>query len=179
MAAMNELIKDYNFELVEDFHTPGSGHYSVRITLSNDISEVFPYLNREFDDTLYDHENKIFIGAVNRKRYAFRPNEIQAGAANDHTDAGNTADEIVKLVNQIWEKRDTITPSYRERKKPPVYEIFKLLPKTNCKRCDCPTCLAFAGKLRKGEVPLEQCPLLTQEEHTNLRTQIEALFADD
>ena len=26
-------------------------------------------------------------------------------------------------------------------------DIFKLLPKTNCKKCGCPTCLAFAMKL--------------------------------
>lgn len=176
---MDKLIKDYNFELLEDHHTPGSGHHSVRITLPDDISAVFPYLNREFDDTLYDHENKVFIGTVNRKRYAFRPQEIQAGAATDYSNAAQIARDVVNLVNQVWEKHDTITPSYRERKLPTVYAIYSLLPKTNCKQCDCATCLAFAGKLRKGEVSLVQCPPLSQEEYSNIREQIEALFSAD
>jgi len=37
-------------------------------------------------------------------------------------------------------------------------EIFKLLPKTNCKECGFPTCLAFAMKLAAGGVELDKCP---------------------
>ncbi|MBM4018767.1 MAG: acetyl-CoA decarbonylase/synthase complex subunit gamma [Planctomycetes bacterium] len=37
-------------------------------------------------------------------------------------------------------------------------EIFKLLPKTNCKKCGQPTCLAFAMALAQKKVSLEQCP---------------------
>ena len=37
-------------------------------------------------------------------------------------------------------------------------DIFKLLPKTNCKKCGCPTCLAFAMKLAQKQASLDQCP---------------------
>ena len=37
-------------------------------------------------------------------------------------------------------------------------EIFKQLPKTNCKDCGQPTCLAFAMALASGKASLEQCP---------------------
>ena len=37
-------------------------------------------------------------------------------------------------------------------------QIFKLLPKTNCKKCGCPTCLAFAMKLAQKQASLDQCP---------------------
>jgi len=37
-------------------------------------------------------------------------------------------------------------------------EIFKLLPKTNCKKCGHPTCLAFAMALAQKKVSLDQCP---------------------
>lgn len=37
-------------------------------------------------------------------------------------------------------------------------EIFKLLPKTNCKECGQPTCLAFAMQLASGKASLDQCP---------------------
>ena len=34
-------------------------------------------------------------------------------------------------------------------------DIYKLLPKTNCKKCGHPTCLAFAMKLATGKVEVE------------------------
>ena len=37
-------------------------------------------------------------------------------------------------------------------------DIFKKLPKTNCKDCGFPTCLAFAMQLAAGKVELEKCP---------------------
>ena len=42
-------------------------------------------------------------------------------------------------------------------------EIFKQLPKTNCKECDFPTCLAFAMSLSQGKSELEQCPHVSDE----------------
>src|SRR5680860_831633 len=36
-------------------------------------------------------------------------------------------------------------------------DIFKLLPKTNCKDCGFPTCLAFAMQLAAGKIELEKC----------------------
>ncbi len=37
-------------------------------------------------------------------------------------------------------------------------EIYKLLPKTNCKECGFPTCLAFAMQLAKKAIELSKCP---------------------
>ena len=42
-------------------------------------------------------------------------------------------------------------------------EIYKQLPKTNCKECGFPTCLAFAMKMAAGQVPLEKCTEVTEE----------------
>ena len=36
-------------------------------------------------------------------------------------------------------------------------EIFKLLPKTNCRECSETTCLAFAGAVYQGHKTLDQC----------------------
>ncbi len=37
-------------------------------------------------------------------------------------------------------------------------DIFKLLPKTNCKKCGMPTCLAFAMALAQKKAALDKCP---------------------
>lgn len=42
-------------------------------------------------------------------------------------------------------------------------EIFKLLPKTNCKKCGFPTCLAFAMKLAQRQISLDACPDVSEE----------------
>jgi acetyl-CoA decarbonylase/synthase complex subunit gamma len=42
-------------------------------------------------------------------------------------------------------------------------EIFKYLPKTNCKKCGHPTCLAFAMKLAAKQASLDQCPDASDE----------------
>lgn len=42
-------------------------------------------------------------------------------------------------------------------------EIFKLLPKTNCKECGVPTCLAFAMSLAAGKAELTACPYVSDE----------------
>ena len=42
-------------------------------------------------------------------------------------------------------------------------DIFKLLPKTNCKKCGMPTCLAFAMALAQKRVKLDDCPDVSEE----------------
>jgi acetyl-CoA decarbonylase/synthase complex subunit gamma len=47
-------------------------------------------------------------------------------------------------------------------------DIFKKLPKTNCKECGFPTCLAFAMKLAAGQTALDECPYVTDEVRAEL-----------
>jgi len=42
-------------------------------------------------------------------------------------------------------------------------DIFKLTPKTNCKDCGNPTCMAFAMKVAQGALSLDKCPHLSEE----------------
>ena len=47
-------------------------------------------------------------------------------------------------------------------------QIFKLLPKTNCKECGVPTCLAFAMNLASGKAELDSCPYVSDEARAQL-----------
>jgi len=44
-----------------------------------------------------------------------------------------------------------------------LMEILKLLEKSNCKKCNLPTCLAFAAAVFKGEKALGDCPNIENE----------------
>ncbi|MBT3389633.1 MAG: acetyl-CoA decarbonylase/synthase complex subunit gamma [Chloroflexi bacterium] len=47
-------------------------------------------------------------------------------------------------------------------------QIYKLLPQTNCKDCEFPTCLAFAMKLAAKQVELSLCPHVSEEAEAQL-----------
>ena len=47
-------------------------------------------------------------------------------------------------------------------------QIFKLLPKTNCKDCGFPTCLAFAMALASGKAELDACPHVSDDAKAQL-----------
>jgi len=50
-------------------------------------------------------------------------------------------------------------------------DIYKLLPKTNCRQCGLATCLAFAMQLAKKALPIEKCPFITLEAKSTLEAQ--------
>lgn len=177
MSSPDRLITDYRFELVEDHHSFGSGRYTVKVIVPADISPSFVYLNSVLKDTVYDHENRILIGAQDQRRYAFRPHEIHAGMVADAAEAPAIADTVVELVNRVWRERDHITPSLRERELPAIYHIYKLLPGTNCKKCGYPTCLACAADIRNGIISVDVCPLLSEPEYEQNRERIRRYFS--
>ena len=47
-------------------------------------------------------------------------------------------------------------------------DIYKQLPKENCKECGFPTCLAFAMKVAGGQAGLDDCPRLSDESRSAL-----------
>ena len=52
-------------------------------------------------------------------------------------------------------------------------EIYKLLPKTNCKDREFPTCMAFALKLAAKQVELAACPHVSEEAKSQLAASAE------
>ena len=44
-----------------------------------------------------------------------------------------------------------------------VMEVYQLLPKTNCKKCGYPSCMAFAVALLGREAKIEDCTPLVEE----------------
>lgn len=52
-------------------------------------------------------------------------------------------------------------------------QIYKLLPQTNCKECDFPTCMAFAMKLAAKQAELSACPYVSDA----AKSQLEAAAA--
>lgn len=172
---MDELIRAYEYKVIEAGCAPGSGRYGLQVDIPDDISPVFPYLNALLNETQYDHQNCILIWREKDQAYALRPHEIkivQAEWIDDSTKSRELVGEIVERLNGVWRDRKHITPCFTEKARPSVIDIFKLLPKTNCKQCGYPTCLVFAAELREGKTQLECCSALLKPENAEDRQKL-------
>jgi acetyl-CoA decarbonylase/synthase complex subunit gamma len=55
-------------------------------------------------------------------------------------------------------------------------DVYKLLPRTNCKECGEENCMAFATKLVNREVTIEKCAPLLAKEHEKAYRQLKELL---
>jgi len=55
-------------------------------------------------------------------------------------------------------------------------DVYKLLPKINCKECGVDNCMAFATKVVNREMTVDQCPPLLKKEHEKAYNQLKELL---
>lgn len=58
-------------------------------------------------------------------------------------------------------------------------DVYKFLPKTNCKKCGLPTCMAFALALVKGEKIPKECEPLLEPKYKQKLEKLEELFGSE
>ncbi len=154
------LIDNYELEIYTPPCDPGAERYAVRARLTADISEVLPYLNATLRGAIYYPGAKALTWKNAGHSLAFHAYEVAVSNIEDRSSAETELKEAVALVNQTWERRAEIAPDTSTRQRPTAMAIYKLLPRTNCKRCGEPTCFTFAGKLVVSHKKLTDCPPL-------------------
>ncbi len=55
-------------------------------------------------------------------------------------------------------------------------DVYKLLPRTNCKECGQENCMAFATKIVNREVQIDQCPPLLKKENEKAYNQLKEML---
>ncbi len=165
---IRQLISSYDLELIEPPCVPGAATWSAKAHLQDDITDVLPYLNAELKGADYNHNSEVLIWEAKGRKYAFRPHEIATAPVEDREEGHKLINDLVDVVNKIWERRHEIRPNFEQRKLPTLMDIYKLLPKLNCKECGYSTCMAYAADLRTGKTKLSQCPNLSEENKDNL-----------
>ena len=137
--------------------------------ISGNLTEVFPYMNAEIREASYNRNGPTFTFMMGYRMISLYPQRIAVAKADEIVDAWQTLETIRCRVNDTWARRAEITPSYEMREKPPALEIFKRLPRTNCRACGEQTCLAFAVKLWSGEGRPSQCKPVFGGDYSHLR----------
>jgi len=176
---MENLIQSYEAKVVEAGCAPGAGRYGLQLDIVEDISPVFPYLNAILSETVYDHRNSILIWREQEHAFALRAHRIEIarfGGIDEPAALSGISAQIVARINHVWRTREQITPCYQEKARATVVAIYRLLPKTNCKKCGYITCLAFAADLREGKVKLAACVPLSAPDCTGAREKLAVML---
>ena len=141
--------------------------------LDQDISKVLPYLNAKLGGDQYLKDPPSLTFKNQGKLIALHPQMIAINALRDEAEADKILEWLKQEINEAWEKRDEIEPSFDTPEKPRIFEILKLLPKTNCKECGQPTCMVFATQVAEGGRGPEDCPPLSEEARVKLQEYLD------
>ena len=125
--------------------------------LDQDISAVLPYLNTELGGYEYFKDPPAVTFKSAGKLITVQGREIAVNALRDMAEAEKILQWLQREINAAWEGRAEIVPSFEGAPKPVVIEIFKLLPRTNCRECGEPTCLVFATLVAQGIKTAQDC----------------------
>ena len=136
--------------------------------LEEDISEVLPYLNTALGAADYVKSPPALTLKVHGKLITLHAREIFVNALKDDEEADKILEWLKREINETWEKKEQIKPTFEALPVPQMMEVLKLLPKTNCRKCREPTCTVFALRAAEGSKGPEDCPELTSEKRSKL-----------
>jgi len=137
--------------------------------LSGDLTQVFPYLNAVMREASYNMHGPTFTFMDRHRMVSMYPRRIAVAKADEIADGWRVLEALRCRANETWARRAEIEPSCEMRERPPALEIYKRLPRTNCRACGEATCLAFAVKVWMGNVPVAQCSPVFGGERAELR----------
>jgi len=137
--------------------------------ISDEIHEVFPYLNATLKGCIYNHPANTLTIKKDQKLITLHVLHITLAKIEDENEAEELLKWLKDLVNETYEKRGQIEPNYSMAAELKALDIFKLLPGTNCKKCGEPTCLAFAVKLVGRDIEITKCDPLFSEKYQEKR----------
>jgi len=172
------LLYNYVLKMVLSDCNPSSQKVNAIADLSEDISEVLPYLNTVLKGIQYNESEKILVVKKGGRLITFRPRQIALTKLEDENEARALIEELKQAVNKTYTNREQIKPTFTSRPIPRPLDIFKLLPGKNCKECGEPACMAFALKLVNDEIGWKQCSLLLTKEFETNRLKLTGILPE-
>jgi ArsR family metal-binding transcriptional regulator len=140
--------------------------------LDEDISESLPYLNAALGGDTYIKDPPSVTFKTQGKLITVHGTRIAVNALRDEAEARHILEWLKKEINDTWENRAAIVPKYDGKSKPHILEIYKLLPKTNCRKCGQPTCMMFSSLATEGIKGYGDCPELGAESAIKLKSHL-------
>ncbi len=151
-----------------------------KINIKDDFEEMMPYIAWLIPNSSYSKKN----GWITFKKGAriitiHSDGFVTMTQIKDENEAIKTLEEIEKIVEKAYKKKDEIDLSKpKEKISVTAMDVYNYLPKTNCKECGEQTCMAFAVKLLNGEKDIKDCkPLFTEKKYAGIREALIGLLS--
>ncbi len=145
---------------------------------SAELTGVLPYLNAVIHGAIYNHAVPALTFNKDYRIISLHPRRITGAKVDDLDDARAILDNLTALINDTWARRAGITPSYERRERLTPVDVFKLLPRTNCRQCGLPTCLAFAVDIASEKRSIIRCAPLFDADSADKRHLLLTLLTD-
>jgi len=130
--------------------------------LDVDMSPLFPYINSVAQAAAY-FDKPLFIRFIlDDVLVGLHPDRGVAASFADREQALKFLERLLAFLNDIHRRRNDIAPNHKKWKPVPVLDIFRLLPRTNCRECGFDTCLAFAAAVSQQRASPQGCPALAR-----------------
>ena len=172
------LIESYEIEVNLSSHSTEELEFEAIAHLDADLRPVLPYLNAILHRAKYSPQAPALSWRYEGHKVGFWPDRIAVDHIHHKEEVKEVVEYLVNLVNDTWARRDQITPLSESREFVQPLEIFRLLPKTNCKLCGESTCFNFALQLAAGQVNLESCtPLFEESIHEVAVAELQELLS--
>ncbi len=147
--------------------------------LEQNIDEVIPYLNSVLGGFEYLNDPPAVTFKIHGKLITVHGDKIAINALKDENEAEKIMKWLKYEINDAWENRTDIEPRYKGMDKPVLIKILQLLPKTNCRKCNEPTCLVFATKVSEGVKTEGDCPDMEASKKTDLNKYMSQFSLDN
>lgn len=166
------LVETYTLEIINNHCIPGAMSVNAIAHLSKDISCVVPFINSSLGGSQCTSNPPSVTFKTEGKLISVQDHTITVNGIQDETHGRKIIDWMIREINDAWENREQISPSYELPKRPVLTELLKLLPMTNCRKCGEPTCMVFAVRLTEGAKDENHCPDLTTENRSSLQAYL-------
>ena len=154
------LLKSYTKEIFNNECMPGAMTVQCLAHLAEDVGKALPYLNATLGGHTYTRKPPSVTFKIQGKLITVHSNKIAINALKDKEEATKIIEWLKREINAAWENRREIEPCYDSKPGPKLFEILRLLPKTNCRECGQSTCMVFASMVAEGAKVAEDCPAL-------------------
>jgi len=143
---------------------------------SDHIDAVFPYLNAVLPNLICNPAANIITIKREWRILTFYAHVAVMAKVDGEEDAIAQLTWFRDLVNDLWRRREQLTPFYEARKRLGPLDVYSLLPRLNCKACGEATCMAFAVELLLGGRNLSECPHLSEPHHAKAGQRLTELL---
>ena len=164
-----KLIENYSIKFDPIPCEIGSEEWKLTCEVGKNLNDFLPYLNGYIKKAIYDPKANTFVFTFENHKVSVTNDKVMIARIKSQDEGKKLAEKVIDFLNKVYAKKDEITPDFERREPPKTIDIYKLLPKTNCKKCGEPTCFVFATKLSQGDHDIEDCVELNEERKEAIR----------